>query len=228
MITRITLTNGQWTTTMTTASVSVIVVVLRIWSLQMYATACDGGVRVPEGLNLPQAVGQEHSAHGAQPETQLKWEHRQAASQSAPFGMVGTKSPPLHAPPPPFTMQTIPPPRRHVQAEGEGGGGAARRLCSSTLGAREGTSDKTRVGRTKDDGAVTVQRKSPGTMQVRTPPASTMKRTLPTTNKERAPRTRDPRSGGVYVVWTAGTTRGGAGHLGLTHTETQRGRLWTA
>ena len=27
--------------------------------------------------------------------------------------------------------------------------------------------------------------------------------------------------------WTAGTTRGGVGHLGLTHTETQRGRLWT-
>ena len=25
-----------------------------------------------------------------------------------------------------------------------------------------------------------------------------------------------------------GATRGGAGHLGLTHTETQRGRLWTA
>ena len=50
---------------------------------------------------------------------------------------------------------------------------------------REGTPDKTGVGRTKDDGAVTVQRKSPGT------PC-------------------------------------GAGHLGLTHTETQRGRLWTA
>ena len=28
--------------------------------------------------------------------------------------------------------------------------------------------------------------------------------------------------------WTAGTTRGGAGHLGLTHAETQQGRLWTA
>ena len=27
--------------------------------------------------------------------------------------------------------------------------------------------------------------------------------------------------------WTIGATRG-AGHLGLTHTETQRGRLWTA
>ena len=32
------------------------------------------------------------------------------------------------------------------------------------------------------------------------PPASTMKRTLPATNKERALRTRDPRSGGAYVV----------------------------
>ena len=30
-------------------------------------------------------------------------------------------------------------------------------------------------------------------------------------------------------IWlTAGTARGGTGHLGLTHTETQRGRLWTA
>ena len=28
--------------------------------------------------------------------------------------------------------------------------------------------------------------------------------------------------------WTAGTAREGTGHLGLTHTETQRGRLWTA
>ena len=59
--------------------------------------------------------------------------------------------------------------------------------------AREGTSDKTGVGRTKDDGAVTVQHKSPGT------PC-------------------------------------GAGHVGLTHTETQRGScgqpggggVWTA
>ena len=30
------------------------------------------------------------------------------------------------------------------------------------------------------------------------------------------------------IRWTAGTARGGTGHLGLTHTETQRGRLWTA
>ena len=30
------------------------------------------------------------------------------------------------------------------------------------------------------------------------------------------------------VWWTFGTTRGGARHLGLTHTETQQGRLWTA
>ena len=28
--------------------------------------------------------------------------------------------------------------------------------------------------------------------------------------------------------WTAGTARGGLWHLGITHTETQRGRLWTA
>ena len=34
--------------------------------------------------------------------------------------------------------------------------------------------------------------------------------------------------GGRDIWWTVGTTRGGAGHLGLTHTETPRGRLWTA
>ena len=28
--------------------------------------------------------------------------------------------------------------------------------------------------------------------------------------------------------WTIGAMRGGSGHLGLTHTETQRGMLWTA
>ena len=38
-----------------------------------------------------------------------------------------------------------------------------RRVGKGMVGqAREGTSDKTRVGRTKDDGAVTVQPKSPG------------------------------------------------------------------
>ena len=66
--------------------------------------------------------------------------------------------------------------------------------------AREGTPDKTGVGRTKDGGAVTVQRKAPGTVQARTLPASTTKRRLPATDKERALRTRDPRSGGAYVV----------------------------
>ena len=30
------------------------------------------------------------------------------------------------------------------------------------------------------------------------------------------------------IWWTARTARGGTGHLGLTHTEPQRGRLWTA
>ena len=35
------------------------------------------------------------------------------------------------------------------------------------------------------------------------------------------------REGERDMWWTAGTTRGGTGHLGLTHTETQRGRLWT-
>ena len=36
------------------------------------------------------------------------------------------------------------------------------------------------------------------------------------------------REGERDMWWTVGTTRGGAGHLGLTHTETQRGRLRTA
>ena len=34
--------------------------------------------------------------------------------------------------------------------------------------------------------------------------------------------------GGGGIWWTAGTAPGGTGHLGLTHTETQRGRLQTA
>ena len=36
------------------------------------------------------------------------------------------------------------------------------------------------------------------------------------------------REGEKDIWWTAGTARGGTGHLGLTHTETQRGRLRTA
>ena len=36
------------------------------------------------------------------------------------------------------------------------------------------------------------------------------------------------REGEKDIWWTAGITCGGTGHLGLTHTETQRGRLWTA
>ena len=36
------------------------------------------------------------------------------------------------------------------------------------------------------------------------------------------------REGERGIWWTAGITRGGTGHLGLTHTETQRGRLLTA
>ena len=36
------------------------------------------------------------------------------------------------------------------------------------------------------------------------------------------------REGEKDIRWTAGTTRGGTRHLGLTHTETQRGRLWMA
>ena len=36
------------------------------------------------------------------------------------------------------------------------------------------------------------------------------------------------REGEKDIWWTAGTARGGTGHLDLTHTESQRGRLWTA
>ena len=36
------------------------------------------------------------------------------------------------------------------------------------------------------------------------------------------------REGEKDIWWTAGTARGGTGHLGLTHTEPQRGRLRTA
>ena len=36
------------------------------------------------------------------------------------------------------------------------------------------------------------------------------------------------REGEKDIWWTVGTMRGGTGHLGLTHTKTQRGRLWTA
>ena len=36
------------------------------------------------------------------------------------------------------------------------------------------------------------------------------------------------REGEKDIWWTARTARGGTGHLGLTHTEPQRGRLWTA
>ena len=59
------------------------------------------------------------------------------------------------------------------------------------------------------------------------PGAEGMKRTLPAINKERALRTRDPRSGGAHMVdgqdnaWRSRAP-------GLTHTETQRIRLWTA
>ena len=65
----------------------------------------------------------------------------------------------------------------HLSLEGGGGG------------AREGTSDKAGVGRTKDDGAVNQDGAH-----------GTMKRTLPATNKEHTLNTRDPRSGGAYVV----------------------------
>ena len=66
---------------------------------------------------------------------------------------------------------------------------------------REGTFDKTGVGKTKDHGAATMQRKSPGTPSRRTPPASTItERTPPATSKGRAMHTRDPWSGGAQGV----------------------------
>ena len=72
-----------------------------------------------------------------------------------------------------------------------------------------------------------------GITQAHTPPASTTpertppaKRMPPTTIKEHVMRTHDPRSDGAQG-WTAGTTHGGVGHLGLTHMETRRSRLWT-
>ena len=63
---------------------------------------------------------------------------------------------------------------------------------------REGTSDKTGVGKTKDDGAATVPRKSPvSTRMERMPPT---KRTPPVTINERAMCTRNPQSGGAEGV----------------------------
>ena len=47
-------------------------------------------------------------------------------------------------------------------------------------------------------------------------------------NRRRSPPGQTSRGGERDMWWTAGTKRGGAGHLGLTHTETQRGRPWTA
>ena len=47
-------------------------------------------------------------------------------------------------------------------------------------------------------------------------------------NKAGAHQGQTSREGEKDIWWMAGTTRGGTGHLGLTHTEPQRGRLWTA
>ena len=46
--------------------------------------------------------------------------------------------------------------------------GAPEAHCGMVVQEREGTSDKTGVGRTKDNGTATVQRKSPGTSRRRT------------------------------------------------------------
>ena len=57
------------------------------------------------------------------------------------------------------------------------------------------------VGKTKDDGVATVQRKPPRTPRRRTPPASTItERMPPATSKERAMHTRGPWSGGAQGV----------------------------
>ena len=47
-------------------------------------------------------------------------------------------------------------------------------------------------------------------------------------NRSGSPSGADQREGEKDIWWTAGTTRGETGHLGLTHTEPQRGRLWTS
>ena len=82
---------------------------------------------------------------------------------------------------------------------------AARRLCSSTP----------RGPRT--------QRATAGAPEA--PARQLSPEAQPTRN---APCARTIHGVGVRTWWMAGTPRGGAGHLGLTHTETQPRRLWTA
>ena len=94
---------------------------------------------------------------------------------------------------------------------------------------REGTSDKTGVGRTKDNGTAAMQRKSPGTSRRRTRHqrqplrsarhARSARYTRP--SKERVMRARDPRSSGAqgvdgrYNVWRSGAPGPHAVPIGL-------------
>ena len=91
--------------------------------------------------------------------------------------------------------------------------------------ARDGTPDKTGVGRTKEYG--TVQREAPGTPHRRSRhPCQPQSACYPQPTRN-TPCVRATHGVGQHMWWMAGTTHG-AGHLGLTHTETQRGRLWKA
>ena len=78
--------------------------------------------------------------------------------------------------------------------------GAPEAPCGKEWWARQGKEPPTKPGVGAEPRTTARQRKSPGTPCTRTPPASTMKCTLPATNKERALRTRDSRSGGAYLV----------------------------
>ena len=109
---------------------------------------------------------------------------------------------------------------------------------------REGASDKTGVGRTKDDGADMVRRKPPERprrraqhprqpqrfappVEVRTTPAETMKvRAMPTSTSRRGGVIGPHAHGklGRQVADDQDNTR--REQLGLTHTETRRGMWW--
>ena len=98
---------------------------------------------------------------------------------------------------------------------------------------REGTSDKTGVGRTQDDGTATVQ--SPGTSCrcTRHPRQPWQSAHHPLSARYLRPSRNEPCARATHGMvermgWRDGTTCGGVGQQGLMHTETQRRRLWTA
>ena len=172
---------------------------------QQFAFACDGG-----GVSSPPCAGQSTLCRevkssrggGGGRRVGTQW-----ATTGAPEAFCGATSA-----------------RRGSGTQGSNPGApAAQRRCSSasrgsstqwaTAGAPEAPGSKewwARQGKeppTKPGWAKPRQRRrhsaaysTRDTMQARTPPASTMKRMLPATNKERALRTRNPWSGGAYVV----------------------------